>query len=78
MAAIDDRAGAVHRAAGGAGGEFVRGFVKSGSAAAAAEARRAVVAAGGFDGVAGIAAVEAIGREQQRRAVAYSRSRGQL
>ena len=71
MAAIDDRAGAVHRAAGGAGGEFVRGFVKSGSAAGAAEARRAVVAAGGFD-------VEAIGREQQRRAVAYSRSRGQL
>ena len=68
MAAIDDRAGAVHRAA---GGEFVRGFVKSGSAAGAAEAGRAVVAAGGFD-------VEAIGREQQRRAVAYSRSRGQL
>ena len=68
MAAIDDRAGAVHRAA---GGEFVRGFVKSGSAAGAAEARRAVVAAGGFD-------VEAIGREQQRRAIAYSRSRGQL
>ena len=68
MAAIDDRAGAVHRAA---GGEFVRSFVKSGSAEGAAEAGRAVVAAGGFD-------VEAIGREQQRRAVAYSRSRGQL
>ena len=71
MAAIDDRAGAVHWAAGGAEKESVKSFVKSGSAAGAAEARRAVVADGGFD-------VEAIGREQQRRAVAYSRSRGQL
>ena len=57
--------------AGGAEKDSVKSFVKSGSAAGAAEARRAVVAAGGFD-------VEAIGREQQRRAVAYSRSRGQL
>ena len=76
--ARNERAGAARLVAGGAEKESVKSFVKSGSAAAGAEARRAVVAAGGFDGVAGVAAVEAIGREQQRRAVAYSRSRGQL
>ena len=69
--ARNERTGAARLVAGGAEKESVKSFVKSGSAAGAAEARRAVVAAGGFD-------VEAIGREQQRRAVAYSRSRGQL
>jgi len=76
--ARNERTGAACLVSGGAEKESVKSFVKSGSAAGAAEARRAVVAAGGFDGVAGTAAVEAIGREQQRRAVAYSRSRGQL
>ena len=75
--ARNDEFGVARLVAGGAEKESVKSFVKSGSVASA-EARRAVVAAGGFDGVAGIAAVEAIGREQQRRAVAYSRSRGQL
>ena len=76
--ARNERAGAARLVAGDAEKESVKSFVKSGSAEGAAEAGRAVVAAGGFDGVAGTAAVEAIGREQQRRAVAYSRSRGQL
>ena len=57
----------------GAEKNSVKSFVKSGSAAA--EAGRGAGAAGGA--VNGVA-VEAIGREQQRRAVAYSRSRGQL
>ena len=67
-----DSGRAARRAVSGREGEFVRGFVKSGSAAAA------VGRGDGAAGVAGIVAVEAIGREQQRRAVAYSRSRGQL
>ena len=75
--ARNDEFGVARLVAGGAEKESVKSFVKSGSVASV-EAGRAVVAAGGFDGVAGVAAVEAIGREQQRRAVAYSRSRGQL
>ena len=68
--ARNDEFGVARLVAGGAEKESVKSFVKSGPVASV-EAGRAVVADGGFD-------VEAIGREQQRRAVAYSRSRGQL
>jgi hypothetical protein len=47
----------------GLSNELVRSFVKSSSAVAETDSARSV---------------EAIGREQQRRAVAYGRSRGQL
>ncbi len=57
------------RAASSAGGKkFVKSFVKSGSGDSWVDS-----AAG-----AGSVSVERIGREQQRRAVAYGRSRGQL
>ena len=55
--------GVVLAATAGQNNELVRSFVKSDSAVAEADSVRSV---------------EAIGREQQRRAVAYGRSRGQL
>ncbi len=57
-------------ASGAAGSDFVNSFVKS--------ALGDEGASGAYAGVASARSVEAIGREQQRRAVAYGRSRGQL
>lgn len=62
---MSNGAAAARRVAGGSEKDSVKSFVKSGAAAA-----------GGRAG--GVADVEAIGREQQRRAAAYLRSRGQL